>query len=93
MILLVPLVLVYITQIVSYIIIEFAGAIVAMPSHPHGYNHIDDAIHSRIIHYIVNEGLFDADAHECYNYPYKTIKSIIRAFKENGQLMTKHMRC
>ena len=79
---LVPLVLVYVTQIVSYIIIEFAGAIVAMPSHPHGYDHIDDAVHSRIIHYIVTEGLFDA-----------TIKSIIRAFKENGQSMTEHMWC
>ena len=39
---------------------------------------------------ILNEGLSYIDISECYCYPYKTIKSIARAFEGDDQLMPKH---
>ena len=37
-----------------------------------------------------NEGLSCVDTSERYGYPYETIKSIAKAFEENGQLVPKH---
>ena len=54
------------------------------------YDHIDDALCSRIIHFIFNEGFSYADTNERYNYLYKTIKSIAKTFEANGQLVPKH---
>jgi len=53
-----------------------------MHGHPHNYNLIDDALRSRIIHYILNVGLFDADTNKSYGDPYETIRSITRVFEE-----------
>ncbi len=62
---------------------------IAMPSHAHRYNHIDDALRSWIIHSIFNEGLPYVDTCELYGYPYETIRSIAQAFEENSQLLPK----
>lgn len=54
--------------------------LIAMPSRPHRYKYIDDALRSRIIYYNFNERLSCADTNECYGYPYETIKSIAKVF-------------
>ena len=61
-----------------------------MPSRSRRYNNIHDALCSRIIYFIVNKGLTCANTREHYGYPYETIKSIARAFKEIGQLVPNH---
>ena len=61
-----------------------------MSSRPHRYNRIDDALHLRSIHFIFNDGLSYVDTSKHYSYPYETIRSIARAFEDNGQLVSKH---
>ena len=61
-----------------------------MPSRSRRYNNIHDALRSRIINFISNKGLTCANTSEHYGYPYETIKSIARAFKEIGQLVLNH---
>ena len=41
-------------------------------------------------HESFNEGLSYVNTAECYDYPYETIRSITRAFKEFGQLVPKY---
>jgi len=63
-----------------------------MPNHLHRYNHIDDALCSRIINSIFNKELSYAHISKCCDYPYENIKSITKAFEENHQFVSKYRR-
>ena len=66
--------------------LNLRGSTIAIPSHLCRYDCVDDALQSQIIHFVFNEGLSYVDTSECYNYPYETIRSIIKNFEENDQL-------
>ena len=51
---------------------------------------IDDALHLQVTRFIINTGLSYVDTSGCYNHPYKFIRSLAKAFEENGQLMPNH---
>ena len=61
-----------------------------MPSCPHKYNRIDDALRSRNHTFFRGEGLSYADTSECYGYLYKTIRCIVKVLKENVQFVPNH---
>ena len=53
-----------------------------MPSCPHKYNRIDDALRSRNHTFFRGEGLSYVDTSECYGYLYKTIRCIVKVLKK-----------
>lgn len=60
-----------------------------MPTRLCRYNHINDVLYSRIIHFLFYKDLSYANTNKRYGYSYKTMRSIVKVFEENGQLVPK----